>query len=424
MNLLNAKTKTATAAKTGTRNSMPYQRRIGTLPLKIALAAIVLLFGVFSAVGQTTSAALSGIVTDDTGARIPGAVVVLTNQSSKDKRTNKANAEGAYNFSGLTPGVYSLTVTYKGFETFLENDIALHPGDSSSLPPVALKIGEQNITMTVSARDDFASNGEVSSLITSEDIKHLATEGRDVTELVKTLPGFSLQGGSTSSGGLSNSSPDSQVAGPGQGSLGSYAAVGSPSSGVGVTSDGADIQDPGQGGATTQTINMDMVEEVKVSTSNFGADVAKGPVVINAVGKSGTQDYHGSVYIVARITQLNSNDWLLNDQGIAKPPDRYLYPGANVSGPIKIPGTNFNHDKKLLFEVGAEDYAQRNAFSQGTASQALRLSTVPTDAMRGGQPCPTGTYGGGIPYTFAPGTNCANFSTDAIASLFNVDTTT
>jgi hypothetical protein len=411
MTTSNQPTKTATAAETGTKSAMPYQRSNATLALKLALTAMLILCSAMGAVAQTTSAALSGVVTDTDGARIPGATLVLINQKTRDKRTNKANAEGAYNFSGLTPGEYTLTVTYKGFETFSEQDISLHPGDSSSLPPIAMKIGSETNTITVSARDEVATNGEVSSLITSEDIKHLATEGRDVTELVKILPGFSLQGGSTSSGGLSNASPDSQVAGPGN-TLGGYAAVGSPASGLGIISDGANVQDPGQGGATTQTINMDMVEEVKVSTSNFGADVAKGPVVINAVGKSGGQDYHGSIYMVARISQLNSNDWLLNDQGIAKPPDRYLYPGGNVGGPIKIPGTNFNKDKKFLFEVGIEDYAQRNTFSQGSASQALRLSTVPTDAMRGGLPCAAGSGITG---------NCADFSYTSIANLFNVD---
>ncbi len=119
------------------------------------------------------------------------------------------------------------------------------------------------------------------------------------------------------------------------------------------------------------------------------------------------------MYIVARTTQLNSNDWLLNNQGIAKPPDRYLYPGANISGPIKIPGTKFNHDNKLLFFVGAEEYAQRNVFSQGSASSALRLSTVPTDAMRGGLPCASGSGITG---------NCADFSIGSIANLFNVST--
>jgi hypothetical protein len=340
--------------------------------------------------------------------------VVLVEQNSKSKRSVLANADGLFNFSGLNPGTYTLKVTSKGFETFQENGIALHPGDSSSLPTIVLKIGAEDITVTVTAHDEIQGNGEVSSLITADDIKHLATEGRDVTELVKILPGFSLQPGSTSSGGLSNAAPDTEVAGPG-GALGNYAATGAPSNGVGLISDGANVQDPGAGGASTQTINMDMVEEVKVSTSNFGADTAKGPVVINAVGKSGGQDYHGSIYTIARITQLNSNDWLLNDQGIAKPPDRYLYPGGNIGGPIRIPGTNFNHDKKLLFEVGGEDYVQRNAFSGGSASSALRLTTVPTDAMRGLLPCVSA--GGTNSYTG----NCADFSLASVANLFNVD---
>jgi hypothetical protein len=404
----------ATSATTETRNAMHLVHKTRSNSLLAALLAVVFLLLPLSATAQTSSAALSGIVADETGARIPGATLVLVNQQSKDKRTNTANADGAYNFSGLKPGVYTLTVTYKGFETFVEKDIALHPGDSSALPTIPMKIGEQSVTIAVSARDEVATNGEVSSLITSEDIKHLATEGRDVTELVKILPGFALQPGSTSSGGLSNAAPDTEVVGPG-GALGNYAATGAPSNGVGLISDGANVQDPGAGGASTQTINMDMVEEVKVSTSNFGADVAKGPVVINAVGKSGGQDYHGSVYIIARITQLNSNDWLLNDQGLTKPPDRYLYPGGSIGGPVKIPGTNFNHDKKLLFEVGGEDYVQRNAFSGGSASSALRLSTVPTDAMRGMGPCTTASG-----YT---GTNCANFSTASIAALFNVPST-
>jgi hypothetical protein len=226
---------------------MPYPPTNGKTILKLALAALLLLFAAAGALAQTTSAALSGVVTDTTGARIPGANLVLTNQNTKDKRTNKANGEGAYNFSGLAPGVYTLTVSYKGFETYSEQDIALHPGDSSSLPPIAMKVGSETNTITVSVRDEVATNGEVSSLITSEDIKHLATEGRDVTELVKILPGFALANMSTASGGLSNASPDSQVAGPGN-NLGGYAAVGAPQNGLGIISDGANVQDPGQGG--------------------------------------------------------------------------------------------------------------------------------------------------------------------------------
>jgi hypothetical protein len=409
---LNDQTTTAPiAARLKAKDTMPSKRSKHSHLFFTFLLAVGCFFAAMPADAQTASASLSGIIGDATGARIPGASIVLENQDSKDKRTNVSNREGVFNFSGLTPGTYTLTVTEKNFETFQEKGIALHPGDTSELPPIAMKLGAENVTVVVDAHEAMATDGEVNSLITSEDIKHLATEGRDVTELVKILPGFALQPGSNASGGLSNAAPDTEVVGPG-GALGNYAAVGAPSNGVGLISDGANVQDPGAGGASTQTINMDMVEEVKVSTSNFGADTAKGPVVINAVGKAGGSTFHGSLYIIARTTQLNSNDWLLNDQGIAKPPDRYLYPGGNIGGPILIPGTHFNHDKKLLFLIGAEDYVQRNAFSGGSASSALRLSTVPTDAMRGMGPC---TVASG--YTG----NCANFSLASIAALFNVD---
>jgi hypothetical protein len=66
--------------------------------------------------------------------------------------------------------------------------------------------------------------------------------------------------------------------------------------GADLTSDSAHVIDPGCNCSSTQTVNADMTAEVKVQTSNFGADQAKGPVVINAVGKSGTSAYHGEAY--------------------------------------------------------------------------------------------------------------------------------
>ncbi len=373
-----------------------YLRMVGVF-VAVVLAAFLVLCAV-PAHAQSMNASVSGVIVDASGARIPGAGISLVNQASKSARTTVSSGDGVFNISGVSPGSYALTITAKTFERFVEKDIALHPGDTTSLPAITMKAGAESITVTVTAHDILASNGEVSSLITAEDIKHLSTEGRDVTELVKILPGFALQPGSVSSvgQGISNTIPDTTVVSPG-GSLGNYSASGSPANGVGLISDGADVQDPGAAGATTQNINMDMVEEVKVSTSNFGADVAKGPVVINAVGKAGGQVYHGSVYALGRTTYLNSNDWLLNEEGQGRPPDRYIYPGVGFGGPVKIPGTNFNRNKKLMFQVNAEDYVQRNSFSGGSGSAALRLSTVPTDAMRGG-----------------------DFSTAALANMFTV----
>jgi hypothetical protein len=367
------------------RTTMKLIARFGRTGLSALAFLLLLMLAAPRLQAQTTNADLSGTIADTLGGRIPGAKVTLTNDDSKVKRSTVADGEGVFDFTAVSAGTYTLNATSPGFETFIEKQIKLHPGDRAQLPPVAMKIGAQETVVEVTARDLEVQNGEVSSVITADDIDHLATEGRDVTELLKILPGFALQPGGASASGISNAAPDTTSVGPG-GSLGNYSASGSPSMGIGLISDSANVQDPGTGGASTQTINMDMVQEVKVTTANFGADVAKGPVVINAVGKSGGQVYHGAVYLIGRTYQLNSQDWLLNQEGLPKPKDRYIYPGFNIGGPLLIPGTNFNRGNpaKLTFFAGGEDYVQRNTFSGGSAAGAVRLSTVPTDAMRGG----------------------------------------
>lgn len=139
-----------------------------------------------------------------------------------------------------------------------------------------------------------------------------------------------------------------------------------------------DITDPGAFGGALQNVNYEQVAEVKVQTSSFTADTARGPVVINAVGKAGGADYHGSLYTFARTTQLNSTDWIAKYSNQSKPPDRYVYPGFTVGGPV--PGTR----KKWTFFAGAEDYAQRNVYAYGSASSATLTALVPTAGMRSG----------------------------------------
>ena len=168
------------------------------------------------------------------------------------------------------------------------------------------------------------------------------------------------------------------------GALRSYAANGNSANGVTMLSDGANISDPGDYGDSVQNVNSDMVEEVKVQTSNFTAETSNGPVVVNAVGKSGGQQYHGAVYAYGRTYQLNSQDWLSKYTEQAKPTDRYIYPGGNIGGPLLIPGTHFNSSKKLTFFGGVEEYAQRNIYAYGSASQAVAKALVPTQKMRSG----------------------------------------
>jgi hypothetical protein len=211
-------------------------------------------------------------------------------------------------------------------------------------------------------------------VLSSKDIKNLALQGRDVTELIKTLPGFN---NTTGAGGLGNyGGYDPTITSIGSSVGNGYGANGTPNrTGTALTSDGANVIDVGCNCNATMTINADMVQEVKVSTSAFGADSAKGPVVIQAVGKSGSSEYHGGAYLHFRDSSMNSTDWINGNSGVAKPKDRYWYPGGNIGGPV--PFTN----KKAVFWAGYENY--RQTFPDQVSHGVVR-SVVPTMAMRAG----------------------------------------
>ena len=347
------------------------------------LAGIFLLssvgLGLFAPVlvAQTVNATLSGTVMDPTQARIPDAVVELHSNKSSDVRRTRSNGEGVYSFVAIPPSTYTLIVSRKGFTSERLVKIELHPTDTRVLD-VTLNIGSVQTEVVVSASDEQSNTGQRSSLISANDVAHLSVQGRDVSELVKDQAGFAI----VPPNGLTNGTYD-----PGQvttgGGLSNFVANGS-STGISVISDGTDITDPSSGNSTTQNINQEMVQEVEINTSAFGADQAKGPIVLNAVTKSGGFVYHGAVYTYFRTHYMNSQNWFSKNQGIPDAPDRYVYPGGNIGGPVQLPFTSFNKSKRMTFFLGFEDYIQRNVYSYGSALSSSILALVPTANMRTG----------------------------------------
>ena len=328
---------------------------------------------------QTTAGSMSGIVADSTGARIPEAAVVLRNSHSRDTRKTTSNGAGIFNFNFVPAGTYTLTITRDGFQTLVTKDVELHPNDQLNLSELRMQVGAESVSVTVEAQTDIATSGERSSLITSRDIQKLSTVGRDASELLRTQPGFAVL-----QTGLDNgSSGSAEVAGSYSG-LGNYVGNGATGNGASIVSDGANITDPGSGAGQTQIVNMDMVEEVKIETANFGADTAKGPTVITVVGKSGGQSFHGNVQLYARDHVMNAQDWFAKYQGLPQIPDRYLYPGVSLSGPVLIPHTGFNHNRKLTFQFNDEEYIQTGSYAYGSPFKSFLQALVPTQAMRNG----------------------------------------
>ena len=324
----------------------------------IALAAILLLLAP-AATAQLTTGSLSGTARDTTGAVVPNANVTLINQATGDTRATVSNSTGYFTFAAVQPGTYAITVAANGYQMWKGVGVQMNAGDTRTVPDIQLKVGSASSTITVNAAPAQMvpiDSGERSEVISSEDLTRLSLESRNVSELLKILPGVTAVPNGTQGG----SSVDFSAEGP----MGSTVGVGYSPSGApyrGGSSyflDGANIIDPGCNCWSIAVPNPDMTAEVKVKNT-FGADSPNGPQVINVTSKSGSSQFHGEAYFYARNQALNSNTWLNNHSSTPTPkqPGQYYYPGGNIGGPILIPHTNFGRNK-LFFWAGYEYYKQ------------------------------------------------------------------
>ncbi len=346
-----------------------FGRSLWFLPL---IAFVLFLLSGPLAHAQTT-AQLTGIVQDPSGAVIPGAEVTLTDQATGIARVVQTNRQGLYAFPAMVPDTYTVKVTAKGFQPKEITGIEIHAGEEKSVPAISMSVGSSEATITVEATGDMipTDNGARTSVLTAAQIDNLVLVGRDTTELLKVLPGAT-----TVSVGLTQNSPtftdinisvQSSAIGNGIDINGAV-----NRGGTALLADGANVIDPGNMASSVSIINPDMTAEVSVQASNFGADTPFGPVVVSTISKSGGTHYHGEAYFDARNSVLNANDWQSNHQGIAQGPQHYYYPGGNFGGPV--PKTN----KKLFFWGGYELWLQ----NQGNAN--VLKSFIPSPEMMAG----------------------------------------
>jgi hypothetical protein len=333
---------------------------------------------------QNVSATLTGTVADASGALVPGATVILKNESSGDQRRTVSNSEGFFSISAIQPASYTVTIEAPGFSRWEQKGVAFNPGDKRNLSDIALTVGSSTETVTVVGAAEMITpvdSGEKSEVIGQRELQNVSVVGRNAAEFIKILPGMALTGGLVNRPGYTG-----EDQGTNSGPIGSFSANGQRTGALDITSDGAHIIDPGCNCGQAVNTNADFTQEMKVLTSNFGAENQKGPIVISAVGKSGGSAFHGEGYLYARHNSMNANDWLNNSAGLGadgkmlapRPETSYYYPGGNIGGPVLIPGTGFNKNRdKLFFFVGYELYKQ-------TVDNGIYRSFVPTQEMRNG----------------------------------------
>ena len=325
------------------------------------------------AAAQATTGDITGTVTDNTGATIANATVVLTNTGTNEKHTAQTGASGDYTFSQLGPGTYSIQVTESGFETFVIPSVNLSVGDRAR-EDAKLTAGSQATTIQVTGQTPAlqTDNSVLSTLVTQQQVQDLPLDGRNYINLAQIVPGANQGPGN---GLNSGSRPDdrrqtSSVSANGQSEILNDELV-----------DGLDNNDRIIGTIGVRP-SIESIREINVETNTYTAEAGRtAGAVINVITKSGTNAFHGSAYEFFRNDVLDASPFAFG-ASIRKPELRQNQFGASIGGPIVKDKVFFFGDYEGLRQIAGGNptvsqvptTAQYNAIHSGSQAQILAVA--------------------------------------------------
>src|SRR6266849_9874531 len=337
--------------------------------LRCALPTLVLCLTLAgSALSQTSSTSLQGTVTDPSGSAVAGATVSLVNPESKAERTFVTGAQGEYRFLLLPPGTYALTVTAKGFARYEQTSLQLLVNTPATVN-VQLKIGGGTETVTVTGEAPVLNmvDASLGNPFSETQVKQIPLDGRNVPDLLSLQAGVAYTGNRSDLQSTNYKDQDTR----------SGAVNGARSDQSNISLDGVDVNDQSSGYAFTSVlpVTQDSVQEFRVTTTNYGADQGQGSgAQVALVTRSGTDNFHGSLYEYNRNTATSANDYLEqvaeNRIGLPNKPlklVRNVFGGA-IGGPVQ--------KDRLFFFANYEGTRQREDHPQ--------LRSIPTASLRDG----------------------------------------
>ena len=293
---------------------------IGSAKLWLLLVATLLLC--VPALRAQDNATITGTVTDASGAVVPNADISLDNPATGQLREAKSNEAGFYRFANLGVGTYSLTATATGFQKFTRTGIVLNVAQTLGVD-VILTVGSaaQSITVEAQALQVQTETSEISTLISGEQVRQLATNGRNVVQLAALGLGVSNQ--LASFGGIDALTSSNALSFNGQRVAHNVYLI-----------DGAEQNDRGCGGCFMNLPSQDAIGEFQTLGSNYSADygIGSGGTIVMVL-KSGQRQFHGSLYEFNRNTAYNANDYFLKRSGKSRPVFQLNTPGGNIAAP-------------------------------------------------------------------------------------------
>jgi hypothetical protein len=353
------------------------------MPRTIVTLSLFLALNAASMFGQSGLGSITGTVQDPSGGAIPGAVVRLTDRATQAVRTTASTDAGLFTFPSVVVGTYTVRIVHPGFKEKRIDNIGINAFQQLALGNVTLEVGAptESVTVSASAEQALVKDSAVRfATVQAKQVSEMPLAGRNWINLLKVIPGATptntnaLNGREYTATGYSD-----------------FKINGKSGSQTQVNLDGGGIVDQGSDAKTSVAPSLESIQEVSVLTNNFQAEYGtRGGTVINIVTKSGSNQFHSTMFDYMRNEALNANSWANNYLGVPRPRYRFNYFGANLGGPIK--------KNKLFFFYNFENFKQ-------DIPATIALSRTPTDLERIGDFSQTVTNAAGQrPVIYSPGT--------------------
>jgi hypothetical protein len=306
---------------------------------------------------QSGAGSMTGVITDQSGAAIPTATVTVRDEATGFVRTTTGNDTGNYNLPGLRPASYDVVVECQGFRRYSQKAFQVQVSQAARLD-IQLEVGEvaQEIEVSGTAQLLHTENATVGAAIGTKEITDLPLNGRNFVQLALLVPGVN-------------------TGQPGAGSGGGISIGGARSEQNAFQLDGVSNSDQWDNNIVFRP-NIDSIQEFKIEVSNYAAEFGTGAGgQINVVTKSGTNQYHGSLYEFLRNNAAQSNNFFQRDPNFRDKNGRFVAPpfnqnqfGGSLGGPVMHNRTFYWVDYEGLRRVRGQ----------------TGLKTVPNAALKAG----------------------------------------
>src|ERR1051325_3224362 len=288
----------------------------------ISISFSILLWTTGTVAQEIGGGTLNGTVTDPSGSAIPNAKVTATQTTTGVARTTQTTGAGVYSLSSLAPGVYDVQIEASGFKVAKLPAVALGVGGVATLD-VKMEVGgiEESVSVTAVAPVIETTRSQTSTLVNDRAVSDLPINGRNFLDFTLLTPGVSrdlTRFGDISFGGQ-------------RGTANSLVVDGSDSNNVFFG------QSTGRSGTgrNPYSFSQDAVQEFQVSNNGYAAEVGRATGgVINVITKSGTNDFHGTVFEFFRDKSMNANTWNNNRNHRPKGAYHFNQFGGNIGGPV------------------------------------------------------------------------------------------